>query len=171
MLFFVFAGLWVLVPDNEVNLRVVSFILSLVHVQKYLIRCATLVRAKHDNVGRRVGELFGVELLVVLEQLHVGSTTLQSICTDQGTALSFRISTPTLKFDLILDNKCLCLVVDLLGKLCRDGVVGGRILDDKSFVTLNALKGLWLLNSPFANVGPIFFAFGIVLLGPGDCPP
>jgi hypothetical protein len=42
----------------------------------YLVRGTALVGTKHDNIWRSVGEFFSVKLLVVLEKLHVGATTL-----------------------------------------------------------------------------------------------
>lgn len=45
-----------------------------------LVGSSTLVGPEHNNVGRAVGELLSVESLVVLEELHVGSTALQTIC-------------------------------------------------------------------------------------------
>ena len=45
-----------------------------------LVGGTTLVRAKHDDVGRGVGELLTMELLVLLEELHVSTTALKAIC-------------------------------------------------------------------------------------------
>jgi hypothetical protein len=80
----------------------------------------------------------------------------------------------TLKLDLILGNKGLALVVDLGGELGRDGVVSGRVLDNKSLVTVDTLIRDRLLNSPLANICP-FLLFLVrasrVLLGSGWLPP
>lgn len=62
----------------------------------------------------------------------------------------------TLELDLILNNEGLTLVVDLLGELGRDGVVSGRVLDDKTLIVLDALVLGGLLDSPLTNVRPVF---------------
>ena len=95
-----------------------------------------------------------MELLVLLEELQVGTTA------DQG----------VLGLDLILDNKSLALVVDLLGELGGDGVVGGRVLDDQTLIALNTLEDGGLLDSPLANVGPVLLGLRVVLLGVGPLP-
>ena len=79
-----------------------------------------------------------MELLVFLKKLQVGTTTDQRV----------------LWFDLILNNQSLALVVNLLGKLGRDGVVGSRVFHNKTLVTLNSLEDSRLLDSPLTNVGP-----------------
>lgn len=63
VLLLVFAGLGVLVVDDEVN----------------LVRVAALVGAKHDHVRRRVGELLLVKGLVVSEELQVGTSALKAV--------------------------------------------------------------------------------------------
>lgn len=47
----------------------------------YLVGGTALIGAKHDDVGGGVGEFIGVELLVLLEKLHVGTTTDQGVYT------------------------------------------------------------------------------------------
>ncbi len=76
----------------------------------------------------------------------------------------------TLELDLVLDHQSLALGVDLLRELGRDGVVGSRVLDDKTSITLNSLVDSRLLNSPLADVGPLLIALD-VLLGVGRLPP
>ena len=44
-----------------------------------LVGGATFIRPKHDNVGGSVGELFGVECLIVLEEFHICTTTFQTV--------------------------------------------------------------------------------------------
>ena len=103
VLLLVFTSLWIFVIDDEVD----------------LVGCATLVRTEHDHVRRGVGELVSMQLLVVLQQLHVCTTALKAI----------------LKFDLVLHDESLALVVDLRGKLGGDGMVRSRVLYDKTFVS------------------------------------
>jgi hypothetical protein len=67
MLLLVLAGLGVLVTEDEMNLNM------LIQVNQFLKSVATnlvgstaLVRAKHDDVRRGIGEFLLVELLVLL---------------------------------------------------------------------------------------------------------
>ena len=71
----------------------------------------------------------------------------------------------TLRFNLILNNQSLALVVDLLGKDGRDGMMGSGILDDETLVAFNAGEDGRLLDSPGTNVGPILVGLGISLFG------
>lgn len=48
----------------------------------YLVGGTALVGTKHDHVGGSVRELIGAELLVVLEELHVGTTADQGVFTE-----------------------------------------------------------------------------------------
>lgn len=152
VLLLVLASLGVLVVDNEVNPVVV----------------AALVGAKHDDIGGGVAELVLVESLVVAQELHVGTTAVQSLCTRThvstcSDALVFTVDAKlTLKLHLVLNNEGLALVVNLLGELGRDGVVSGGVLDDKTLVALNSLVLVGLLNSPLANVGPFLFLLSLV---------
>lgn len=72
-----------------------------------------------------------------------------------------------MKLDLVLDNECLSLVLNLLGELGRDGMMSCGILDNKTFVALHALVYMRLLYSPLSNVCPflIFVRTLCVLLG------
>ena len=80
----------------------------------------------------------------------------------------------TLKLDLVLDDKGLARVVNLLGELGRDGVVGGGILDNKTLVALDALELERLLHRPFTDKRPLLVLLlvgaGEVLLGVGSLP-
>lgn len=120
----------------------------------YLVGSTALVGAEHDHVGSSVGELLLVELLVLLEQLQVGTTADQRV----------------LGLDLILDNQCLALVVDLLGELGGDRVVSSWVLDNKTLVALNSLEDSGLLNRPLADVSPVLIGLGVILLGVGTLP-
>lgn len=62
----------------------------------------------------------------------------------------------TLKLDFILNHKGLALVVDLLGELGRNGVVGGGIFHHQAHVALHAFEDMWLLHSPGSDIGPVF---------------
>lgn len=64
VLLLVLASLGVLVAEDEVD----------------LVGGTALVGTEHDNVWGSVGELLGVKGLVVLEELHVGTTALQASC-------------------------------------------------------------------------------------------
>ena len=59
-----------------------------------------------------------------------------------------------MQLNLILDDKSLALVVNLLGELGRDGVVSSSILGDEALVANQATVDGRLLNRPLANVGP-----------------
>ena len=48
--------------------------------RSYLVGGTALVGTKHNHIGSGVGELLGVELLVLLEKLQVGTTANQSVC-------------------------------------------------------------------------------------------
>jgi hypothetical protein len=124
-------------------------------IDTYLVGSTALVGTKHDHVGSGVGELLLVELLVLLEELEIGTTTHQGV----------------LRLDFILDHQGLALVVNLLGELGRDGVVGGRVLHHQTLVALNSLEDGGLLNSPLANEGPVLIGLGVVLLRVRELPP
>jgi hypothetical protein len=44
-----------------------------------LVGSTAFIRAKHDDIGRSVGELFLMKCLVILEKFHVCTTTFQTI--------------------------------------------------------------------------------------------
>lgn len=77
----------------------------------------------------------------------------------------------TLQLDLILDHQGLVLVVDLLGELGGDSVMGRRVLDHETLVALNTLQDGGFLDRPGANVGPVLIRLGVLLLGVGGGPP
>ena len=79
MLLLILAGLGVLVFEDEVDLFHMSTCRRLHRFWTDLVGGTALVGAKHDDVGRSVGELFGVERLVVLEEFHVCTTTFKTI--------------------------------------------------------------------------------------------
>jgi hypothetical protein len=76
-----------------------------------------------------------------------------------------------LRLDLILDNKSLALVIDLLRELGRDGVVGRDILNNQTLVSVNTLVDGRFLNGPFADISPILLRLGVFLLGVRRSPP
>lgn len=49
-------------------------------------------------------------------------------------------------------------------------MVSSWVLDNKTLVAFNGQELRWLLNGPLANVCPVFFALGVLLLGLGDLP-
>ena len=63
MLLLIFAGFWVLVLEDKVN----------------LVGGTALVGTKHDHVGRGIREFLGVKGLVLLKELHVGTSTFETI--------------------------------------------------------------------------------------------
>ena len=87
-----------------------------------------------------------------------------------STAMRRRGVRRTLKLDLILDHQGLALGVNLLGELGRDGMVSGSVLHDQTGIALHALVNRRLLDSPLADVGPLFIALN-VLLGMRGLPP
>ena len=86
-------------------------------------------------------------------------------CAKSVTAALEREEVLTLKLDLVLNNECLSLVVNLGGELGRDGMMSGGVLQDETLVTVHARKDSWLLNGPLANVGPILVTLRVFLLG------
>lgn len=119
MLLLIFASLRILVLEDEVDLRLLAIYVSIAVCPSYLVGGTTLVRTEHDHVGRSVGELLGMQLLVVLQQLHVGTAAFKTV----------------LKLDFILHDQGLALVVNLFWELRRDGMVCGWILENKTFVS------------------------------------
>ena len=87
MLLLVFASLWVLVSKDKVDLTIVSRDIFDGNVNSWtnLVGGTALVGTKHDNVGRGVGELFGVKCAIVLEELHVCTSTLETACIESVT--------------------------------------------------------------------------------------
>jgi hypothetical protein len=85
VLLLVLAGLGVLVTEDEVNLKYCQLMirrepcLGNKALISYLVGSTTLVGTEHDHVGSSVGELLGVELLVLLEELHVGTTANKGV--------------------------------------------------------------------------------------------
>lgn len=79
-------------------------------------------------------------MFVLLEQLHVRSTTFQA----------------TLKLDLVLNYKRLAFVVDRLVELGRNGMVGGCIFDNKTLVTGDTWEHFRFFDRPFSHVSPVF---------------
>jgi hypothetical protein len=76
-----------------------------------------------------------------------------------------------LRFDLVLNDQGLALVVNLFGELGRDGVVGGGVLHDQTLVALDTFEDRWLLNCPFTNISPLLIFLGVVLLRMRRLPP
>lgn len=68
-----------------------------------------------------------------------------------------------MELGFILNNKSLVRVVNGLGELGRDGVVGSLVLENKTLVALDGAEDSGLLDRPGADVGP--FLLGALLLG------
>jgi hypothetical protein len=62
VLLFVLAGLWVLVLENEMDLlyMISNQTCGKHHKIEYLVGGSALVRTKHNDIGRGVGELLSV---------------------------------------------------------------------------------------------------------------
>lgn len=83
-----------------------------------------------------------MEGLVVLEELHVGTTALEA----------------GLELDLVLDDEGVILVGDGLVELAGDGVVGSLVLEDETLVALDTAEDRGLLDGPLAVVSPLFLS-------------
>jgi hypothetical protein len=44
-------------------------------------------------------------------------------------------------------------------------MMGGRVLDDKTFVAIHARVDGWLLYGPLSDVSPVLVTLGILFLG------
>jgi len=121
----------------------------------YLVGGTAFVGTKHDDIWRGIGELVRGQGLVVSEQLHVGTTALETF----------------LELDLILDDKILALVVDGFSELGRDGVVSSWVLHHKTLVASNARVYGGLLYRPLADVGPVLIRLRVLLLCMRRLPP
>jgi len=80
----------------------------------------------------------------------------------------------TLKFNFILHNEGLSLVLNLLWEFGRDCVMGGCVLDNETLITLNSLIDSGFLYGPLSNICPLLICLvGVlgVLLGVGWLPP
>jgi hypothetical protein len=86
-------------------------------------------------------------------------------CAESVKAVPAQCQPLTLKLNLVLYNQSLALVVNLGGEFGGDGMMSGRVLDDKTFVTLHARVDSWLLYRPFSDVGPVLVTLGILFLG------
>ena len=79
--------------------------------------------------------------LVVLEKLHVSSTTFQAICKQISVhqIVLVHYKRLTLELDFVLNDKRVVLVINCLWELCRDGMMGSLVLDDQSLVAFHTL--------------------------------
>lgn len=64
-----------------------------------------------------------------------------------------------------MDNQSLSLVINLLGELGRNGMVGSWVLHNETRVSRDTGEYGGLFNRPGTDVGPILFRLGILLLG------
>jgi hypothetical protein len=76
-----------------------------------------------------------------------------------------------LKLHLVLYNQRLAFVVNLGREFGGDGMMGGSVLDDKTFVAIHSRVDSGLLYGPLSDIGPILVAFGILFLGVRNLPP
>jgi hypothetical protein len=70
----------------------------------------------------------------------------------------------TLQLHLILDDEGVVLVVNLLRELGGNSMVRRRVLDNKTFIALDALVLYGLFNGPLANISPFLLGARCVLL-------
>ena len=59
-----------------------------------------------------------------------------------------------MKFDLILNDKGLALVINLLGEFRRNGMMGSCVLYDQTLIALHSLVHVWFFDGPFTDVCP-----------------
>ena len=91
-----------------------------------------------------------MEGLVVLEELHVGSTALKA----------------ALKLDLILHHESVVFIRDGLVELGRDGVVGSLVLQNQALVAVNPSERSGLLDLPLSHVLPLLLGVLLLRIGP-----
>lgn len=108
-----------------------------------------------------------MKLLVLLEKLHVCTTTDQGVFTDASVVWGRETqrSRLTLRLNLILNHQSLALIVDLLGEFGGNSVVGCSVLHNKALVALHSLQNRRLLDLPGTNVGPFLLGPGVILFG------
>jgi hypothetical protein len=166
VLLLILAGLGVLVTEDKVNLAAVSGSSTRkLQAISYLVGSAALVRSEHDNVRGGVRELLLVKSLVILQELHVSSTALQTICKSISIHwLRAKSVEHTLELDFVLHNKGVALVVNGLGELGRDGVMSGLVLNDQTLIALHTLQHGGLLYSPVADISPLLLSRLVILL-------
>ena len=118
-----------------------------------------------------------MKLLVLLEELEVGTTANQGVYEKLVSASesnpSYTVlsrSELTLRFDLILNHQSLALVVNLLGELGGDSVVSSRVLHDETLVALHSVENGCFFDSPVTDIGPVFVRLGVVLFSVGRSP-
>lgn len=77
----------------------------------------------------------------------------------------------TLELDFVLNDERLALVINGLGELRRNCMMGGGVLDNESLVAFHTLEDGGLLDCPLADVGPLLFLVSLrLLLGVGWLP-
>lgn len=96
-----------------------------------------------------------MESLILLQKLHVGTTTLQVL----------------LELDFVGNHERLALGVDGLLELGGDGVVSSLVLEDETLVAFDTLVDDGLLDLPVADKAPLLLGLSIsLLLGVGRLP-
>lgn len=154
MFLLVLAGLGILVLEDEMNLGSRQHHVKRNFWQTHFVGGSAFVRAKHDHIGRSVGKLLCMQFLVFAQEFHVGASTFETV----------------LKFDFVLDDEGLALVVDDRREFGRDGVVGSCVLHNKALVTHNSREDSGFFDRPLPHVGPILLALGVLLFGMGGGP-
>lgn len=87
-------------------------------------------------------------------------------------ALLYHSCRPTLKFDLILNDKWLSFGRNWLVEFGGNSVMSGLVLDDETFIANHSIEDRWLFDGPVADIGPFFFGTcSLLLLCVGWFPP
>ena len=61
----------------------------------------------------------------------------------------------TLELDLILNHQGVVGVIDGLGELGGDGMVGSWVLDHETLIAFDTLVDGGFLNGPLSDIGPV----------------
>jgi hypothetical protein len=104
-------------------------------------------------------------------QFNISRWRKNVVSNGQLSSASGCLSVRTLQLDFILHDERLALVVDRLGELGRNGMMGSSVLDDQALVAVYAAIDLGFLDRPVSNVGPLLFGSRVLLLCMRRSPP
>ena len=77
----------------------------------------------------------------------------------------YKLTRLTLKLYFVLNNKGVSFVVNLFRKFGGNGMMGCRVLHNKSLVSYDTGEDVGLFNGPFTNIRPILVGLGVLFLG------